>query len=93
MSIISQNSEGDWVWSDGTPWSFEMWDEQEPSGGDEDYLEIVKHSGRWNDVALSPQANHGYICQYRPQGRNNKLDHNKQHGRSLKLRRILKRDL
>ena len=91
-----QNSEGKWVWSDGSKWGFTMWDDSEPSGGGEDYLELNKSSGRWNDVPKSPQANHGYLCQYNPQGRKyneRAAFHQHSNGRSLKLRRILKRDL
>ena len=45
-------TEGKWVWSDGTEWDFEDWINGEPSGGPEHFLELrSKDPGNkyWND--------------------------------------------
>jgi len=42
---------GKWTWTDGTPWSYENWDEGEPNNNKDvqDHL-MIKKNGTWNDV-------------------------------------------
>ena len=65
-------SEGVWIWTDGTPWSFESWNSGEPSngGGNESFLELnYANVGGWNDAPLDAMdltyPTGGYICQYK----------------------------
>ena len=59
-----RDHDGAWSWSDGSPWSLELWEPGQPSGG-EDYLEMINvTTGEWNDVPLVPPHDHGYICQH-----------------------------
>jgi hypothetical protein len=54
-------SEGNWLWSDGSPNSFTNWGSGEPNNsGNEDCLHIYT-DGRWNDIACS--ASQTYICE------------------------------
>ena len=73
-----KDSSGKWVWSDGSSWNFTNWGPGQPSNNNdnENYLEMnTEEEGKWNDVPLSYEHDHGYICQY-SQGRNYNLDCN-----------------
>ena len=54
--------EGDWVWSDGTAWTFTDWTAGEPNnmGNNEDCL--VKNYGgiQWNDTPCTRQQK--FVC-------------------------------
>jgi len=45
-------SEGNWVWTDGSPAKYTNWNGGEPnnSGGVEHYAEMLGSNGRWNDI-------------------------------------------
>ena len=63
-----KNSEGDWGWTDGSPWTFTKWAPGEPNddGGREDFVEInFQKIGLWND---DPDVKFpkGALCQYDP---------------------------
>ncbi|XP_016402760.1 galactose-specific lectin nattectin-like, partial [Sinocyclocheilus rhinocerous] len=53
--------EGQWVWSDGTPYDFTYWGSGEPNNlGTENCGELNWSSNRWNDATCSTSL--GYIC-------------------------------
>ncbi|XP_016141947.1 galactose-specific lectin nattectin-like [Sinocyclocheilus grahami] len=53
--------EGQWVWSDGTPYDFTYWGSGEPNNlGTENCGELNWSSNRWNDSPCSTSL--GYIC-------------------------------
>ena len=59
------NDDGEWIWVDGSYWKFEHWAEDQPSGGEERFLELFDpESGTWNDVPDEYPNIHGFICQY-----------------------------
>lgn len=47
----------DFVWSDGTPFVFTNWNGGEPSGGNENCVEMLD-SGKWNDIPSADQRTH-----------------------------------
>jgi hypothetical protein len=55
LGATDLETEGDWKWITGEPWSFTNWDPiwHEPSGGgiygEEDYLAMYGGDGTWND--------------------------------------------
>lgn len=61
-------SEGDWQWSDGTPFDYVNWKENEPNGrsGDGDALKIVRQgrSGNraWYDT--STDSAEAFLCAF-----------------------------
>ena len=60
--------EGDWRWSDGSPWGYESWASSEPNdaGAGQDYLSInFAHTGLWADDGGNTW---GGICQYNQKG-------------------------
>ena len=59
------NKDGKWAWIDGTTWTFQLWAEEQPSGGQETFLELFDlKSGAWNDVPDEYPNRHGFFCQY-----------------------------
>uniref|UniRef100_A0A8C6TD72 C-type lectin domain-containing protein n=1 Tax=Neogobius melanostomus TaxID=47308 RepID=A0A8C6TD72_9GOBI len=59
------DQEGEWMWTDGSPWDYTNWADGEPNnlGGNEDSLEIYAHGSAdtlWNDNLSSRKK--GYIC-------------------------------
>ncbi|XP_018958711.1 ladderlectin-like [Cyprinus carpio] len=54
--------DGQWVWSDGTPYDYTNWCSNEPNGGDsENFVEINWTSNQcWNDASYSTSM--GYVC-------------------------------
>ena len=66
-----RDNEGSWRWTDQSEWNFEWWEKGQPSNndGNEQYLEMIgPEFGRWNDVPLNYEQQHGFICQYDPKG-------------------------
>ena len=73
--------EGTWVWTDGSPWNYQNWAENEPNnkdttGGNEgDFLVLngqnrvslwVDDDGKWDVFEGDRNGIGGYICQYNP---------------------------
>jgi len=74
-SLIKENSwlgghdrhkDGDWTWSDGSPFNYRNWGKGEPNNQgaskDEDCLELYtsKYSNEWNDVSCSRKMK--FVC-------------------------------
>ena len=67
------DTEGTWVWSDGTPWNYDSWRPGEPTNtnGEEDGLVLnYGETGLWNDLSVdgalcSDCPVPGYICQHK----------------------------
>ena len=62
-----EGSEGDWRWSDGTPWSYDSWKVKEPNnaGGSQHYSVInYKGIGNWDDERGWNKM--PFICQSTP---------------------------
>ena len=59
-----KDTEGQWMWVDGTSVDFTNWHPVQPdnAGGVEDYLEIYS-DGRWNDLPPSVRLN-AYVIEY-----------------------------
>ena len=59
------DEEGVWKWTDGTPWQYQNWEEDNPSNvNEEDFLAIDLKSGKWWDMIVTKQLH--FICQYNP---------------------------
>ena len=63
---IDVANEGDWVWSDGTAWTFTDWKAGEPTnsgalGNNEDCLEKNYAGIQWNDEGCARQQT--FVCQ------------------------------
>ena len=52
------DSNGDWAWSDGTPWGYTSWKPDNPSNNGAIKLENIG----WNDI--QPHNSKKYICQH-----------------------------
>ena len=57
IGFTDKSSEGNWVWSDGSPAKYTHWNPGEPnnSGGNENYG-VLYTSGAWNDVSAATTA-------------------------------------
>ncbi|MEA1880259.1 MAG: lectin-like protein [Campylobacterota bacterium] len=59
--------EGTWEWVSNEPWSYENWDSTEPNnfkGNSENYLQIYRDTGQWNDLENKDDYWHpGIICE------------------------------
>jgi len=62
IGATDKGNEGRWEWSDGTPWKYENWRENEPNnlGGNEHCAFTAR---TWNDVSCNSVGL--YICSYR----------------------------
>ena len=69
MFIGGSKSDGNWSWSDGSPWDYEDWavgqpDEENPN---DNYLQMMSWHphGNWNDAqdGIVTFDKYGYICQ------------------------------
>ena len=74
--------EGTWVWTDGSPWNYKNWAENEPNNEDTtdrdnegDFLMLngrnrvsfwVDDDGKWDFWESDRNGIGGYICQYDP---------------------------
>ncbi|XP_059355386.1 ladderlectin-like [Carassius carassius] len=54
--------EGQWVWSDGTPYDYTNWCSGEPNGGGAENCVVINYSSNvcWVDITCSTSA--GYFC-------------------------------
>lgn len=60
---LIRSSSGEFLWSDGSTTSYFNWDSGEPNNGangDENCVEMVMHSKKWNDVSC--KILNGYVC-------------------------------
>lgn len=72
LGATDEQSEGEWHWVTGEPFSYENWALGEPNNdGAEDYAEIKTwDSYRWNDGELDgdldeySKENHGFVCEW-----------------------------
>ena len=55
------DTEGEWVWSDGTPWDFSPWGRDQPNNrfGNQDCTSMRKH-GTWSDSNCAHKS--GFVC-------------------------------
>ena len=63
--------EGQWVWSDGTPWDYDNWSGGLPSpihGAEDCAMVWNDNSQLWNDMSCD-QHSGGYACSYNLKGR------------------------
>ena len=56
------DTEGDYVWNDGTPFDFENWQDKQ-DWSTENCIRINVNDGRWNDIPCSTLYN-AFICNY-----------------------------
>ncbi len=62
IGLSDVESEGDWQWTTGEPFTYENWDDGEPNGGyDENYAQML-WSSRWGDAA--PLVNFRFVCEW-----------------------------
>lgn len=68
LGATDEKQEGVWEWVTGEPWSFSMWNKNEPNNftRGEHYLMIVNDEGKWNDSPNvgDKQPRVGYIIEY-----------------------------
>ncbi|GFS75495.1 brevican core protein [Nephila pilipes] len=55
--------EEEFVWADGSPVDFTMWNPNEPNNDKEQCVEMITETMKWNDVICSNQR--GYVCSVR----------------------------
>jgi len=62
IGLTDEVSEGDYVWVDGTPFTYSNWSSGEPNNlNDEDYIHMYL-DGTWND--LDPDAEFQYVIEF-----------------------------
>jgi len=64
LGATDRDREGRWVWADGSPMTYENWENGQPDNnkGHEHYLEC-KH-GPWPEWNDAPGETYGYICEW-----------------------------
>ncbi|MBQ9531982.1 MAG: fibronectin type III domain-containing protein [Eubacterium sp.] len=83
IGATDEDNEGVWTWITGETFNYSNWDYGEPNDdGDyseypEDYAELIKSSGLWNDGEsigdddIYSLDNHGFICEWDSEQNNN----------------------
>ena len=66
LGATDEKVEGLWIWVDGTPMSFKVWERNEPNNGSrrEHYLQVGKN-GPWNDGTNEAAYVVGFICEWK----------------------------
>ena len=69
IGATDEETEGTWLWLDGSPWGYENWGSNEPNYGEkENCIQIELRDtaeddpGWWGDLECS--RSEGYICSY-----------------------------
>ncbi|XP_078063769.1 CD209 antigen-like protein A, partial [Mustelus asterias] len=62
MGLTDRESEGNWIWVDGTPVSLSRWSSNEPNNVGNEDCSVIRSSG-WNDVSCSREF--PFICEKR----------------------------
>lgn len=64
IGLSDTDTEGVYVWVDGSPLTYERWHPGEPNnaGDGEDYIEIIQ-SGNWNDISLDGGGDNRPVCE------------------------------
>ena len=66
IGLSDENKEGQYKWVTGEPFIFSKWDVNQPdnAGNNEDYVEFLESSERWNDLPNDYNSIDGYIIEY-----------------------------
>ncbi|QMU54491.1 MAG: hypothetical protein GKS07_06095 [Nitrosopumilus sp.] len=68
IGLSDKNSEGEYYWTNGEPFEYSNWNPNQPDNynNDEDYVELLQYSGKWNDNTGNPTGITGYVIEYTP---------------------------
>jgi hypothetical protein len=68
LGASDDNIEGSWVWVDGKPMTFKVWDRDQPDNFRQGEHYLLRWDGKWNDVSEKGSGVHvqvqGFICEW-----------------------------
>ncbi len=66
IGLSDKGSEGVYRWVTGETFTYKNWDTNQPDNhnNNEDYIELLQHSGKWNDLPNDYEHGNGYIVEY-----------------------------
>lgn len=56
------DSEGNWQWITGEPWTYSNWGDGEPNNAGDEDCAAIRADGHWNDATISGERN-GYVLE------------------------------
>ncbi len=67
IGLTDVTTEGEYKWINGEPFVYSNWNPNQPdNSNDEDYIELLQYSGKWNDNADNYDKITGYVVEYTP---------------------------
>ena len=68
IGLSDRNSEGEYYWTNGEPFSYSNWNPNQPdnANNDENYIELLQYSGKWNDNVSNYDDIDGKVIEYTP---------------------------
>lgn len=64
LGATDEKTDGVWLWIDGSPLTFRLWEEGQPNNGAREHFLMISRNGAWHDAFESEPGVLGFVCEW-----------------------------